>query len=145
MRKRQAGVLLGFLLFAGIAWAQDAPSSSKRLTNQDVVTMTQIGLSEDVIIAKIRAASAAGADSIGFDTSVDGLKALKAANVSDAVIKVMINPMSAPPPTIVAAPTPMTIDPNLPPPEVGVYWKDGPNFVLIPGQAAYEISTGTRP
>ena len=82
--------LLGFLL-ASSAWGQEM---AKRLTNQDIITMVSMGLSDDVIIAKIRSVS--GADGLKFDTSVDGLKALKAAKVSDAVIKVRINP--APPP-----------------------------------------------
>src|ERR1700690_3088762 len=83
------------------ALAQDA---AKRLTNQDVIDMAALGLSDDLIIAKIRSLS--GADAMKFDTTIDGLKALKAANVSDAVIKVMINP--APPPApIVAATQPM--------------------------------------
>ncbi len=75
-------------LVARPAFPQDAPA--KRLTNQDIIEMTSLNLSDDVIIAKIR--SATGADASRFDTTVDGLKALKAANVSDAVIKVMINP-----------------------------------------------------
>jgi hypothetical protein len=116
----------------------------KRLTNQDVISMTQLGLSEDVIIAKVRAASAVGADAISFDTSVDGLKALKAANVTDGVIKVMINPAPPPPTIVTATSTPMTIDPNLPPPEVGVYWKDGANFILIPGQAVTNAKVGGK-
>src|SRR5271170_4282907 len=66
---------------------------NKRLTNQSIIEMVSLGLSDDVIIAKIR--SMTDADAFKFDTSVDGLKALKAGNVSDAVIKVMINP--APP------------------------------------------------
>jgi hypothetical protein len=104
--------------------------------------MVQMGLSEDIIITKIRTANAKAAESVSFDTSVEGLKALKAANVPDSVIKVMINP-APPPPTVVAA-TPMTIDPNLPPPEVGVYWKDGPNFVMIQGQALTNAKAGGR-
>jgi len=141
--KRFEGILiLSFLLVTFSVRAQDAATTPKRMTNQDVISMTEAGLSEDVIIAKLRAASASGADATSFDTSVDGLKALKAANVSDAVIKVMINP--APAPTIVAAAAPMTIDPNLPPPEVGVYWKDGANFVLIPGQAITNAKVGGR-
>jgi hypothetical protein len=103
--------------------------------------MTSLGLSDDVIIAKIR--SATGADASRFDTTVDGLKALKAANVSDAVIKVMINPALAPPPVVTTA-TPMTLDPNFPPPEVGVYWKDGPTFVLIEGAAISRMKAGGR-
>lgn len=115
----------------------------KRLTNQDIIAMVKLGLSDDVIIAKIRATGSAGADAAAFDTSVDGLKALKDGNVSDAVIKVMINP--APPPApVVAAVAPMTMDPNLPPPEVGVYWKDGPTFVLIQGRALDQTKVGGR-
>lgn len=120
-----------------------AQEPAKRLTNQDVVAMVKLGLSDDVIIAKIRATASAGEGASAFDTSVDGLKALKDGNVSDAVIKVMINP--APPPApVVAAVAPMTIDPNFPPPEVGVYWKDGPTFVLIQGRALDQTKVGGR-
>ncbi len=130
---------------ACILWASPARSQepAKRFSNQDVISMAQLGLSDDVIIAKIRTVSAAGAGATAFDTSVDGLKALKDANVSDAVIKVMINP--APPPApIVAAATPMSLDPNLPPPEVGVYWKDGSSFILLQGRAVDEMKTGGK-
>jgi len=105
--------------------------------------MVKLGLTEDVIIAKIRAMSAAGGDAVSFDTGVEGLKALKAAEVPDSVIKVMINPTQQPA-TIVTASTPMTIDPNLPPPEVGVYWKDRANFVLIQGQALTNTKAGGK-
>lgn len=131
-------VILLVLVLGSPAWSQDA---GKRLTNQDVIEMTGLGLSDEVIIAKIRSAN--GADASKFDTSVDGLKSLKAANVSDAVIKVMINPAPAPAP-IVAAVTPMTVDPNFPPPEVGVYWKDGPTFVFIEGAAISRTKAGGR-
>jgi hypothetical protein len=131
-------VMLLVALTASAAWPQEP---AKRLTNQDVIEMASLGLSDEVIIAKIR--SETGADAVRFDTSVDGLKALKAANVSDAVIKVMINP--APPPApVVAAVTPMTVDPNFPPPEVGVYWKDGPTFVFIEGAAISRTKAGGR-
>jgi hypothetical protein len=118
MRILRPLALVLIALVARPAFPQDA---AKRLTNQDIIEMTNLNLSDDVIIAKIR--SATGADASKFDTSVDGLKALKAANVSDAVIKVMINPTPPPPPVVTTA-APMTLDPNFPPPEVGVYWKD---------------------
>ena len=60
---------------------------SKRMTNQDVIDMVSLGLPDDVIIEKIQ--TVAGTD---FDTSVPGLRALKAGRVSDSVIRVMINP-----------------------------------------------------
>jgi hypothetical protein len=135
---------LAALLISSAARAQDGMATHKRFTNQDVIAMAQLGLSEDVIIAKIRTASAASADAVSFDTSVDGLRALKAAKVPDSVIKVMINP-APPPATIVAASTtPMTLDPNLPPPEVGIYWKDGANFVMIQGQAVTNMKAGGK-
>jgi len=130
-------VLFCFVLSA-LAFTQEL---SKRLTNQDVIDMTALGLSDDVIIAKIRSLS--GADGLKFDTSVEGLKALKAGKVSDAVIKVMVNPTPPPAPVVVAA-TAISNDPNLPPPEVGVYWKDGQNFVLIQGMTLTQAKVGGR-
>jgi hypothetical protein len=129
------------MLIACLACAASAQEPAKRLTNPDIIEMTAAGISDEIIIAKIR--SATGADATKFDTSLDGLKSLKAANVSDAVIRVMINP--APPPApIVAATTPMTVDPNFPPPEVGVYWKDGPTFVFIEGAVISRTKAGGR-
>ena len=144
-RIAMAGLIV--LLFCASATypaeGQDASSLRKRFTNQDVIDMAKLGLSEDVIIAKIRAASDAAPDAVSFDTSVEGLKALKAANVPDAVIKVMINP-APPPAAIVAGANPMTIDPSLPPPEVGVYWRDGPKFVLVQGQTVTNAKAGGK-
>jgi hypothetical protein len=103
--------------------------------------MVSLGLSEDVIIAKIHSASAG--DNLKFDTSVTALKELKAANVPDSVIKVMINPIPPQAPVVMAA-TAVSNDPNLPPPEVGVYWKNGNAFVLIPGQAISQSKVGGK-
>jgi hypothetical protein len=137
---------VGLVLCFGLActvFGQDSGAAHKRFTNEDVISMVKLGLTDDVIIAKIRAMSAAGADSISFDTGVEGLKTLKASSVPDSVIKVMINPSPATA-TVVAASTPMTIDPNLPPPEVGVYWKDRANFVLLQGQALTNTKAGGK-
>jgi len=59
----------------------------KPLSNDDVIGMVSLGLSDDVIIEKIRSAP-----TTTFDTTVDGLRALKGAKVSDAVMRAMINP-----------------------------------------------------
>ncbi|HVO56990.1 MAG TPA: hypothetical protein VMT51_04755, partial [Dongiaceae bacterium] len=133
-----------FFLFVAVACGQEADNAHKRLTNHDVIELSKLGLSDEVIIEKIRAASAAGGNSLSFDTSVEGLKGLKEAGVSDAVIKAMINPVAAPAPTVVAGAMPMTLDPNLPPPEVGVYWKDGTKFVRVDGQAVTNTKAGGR-
>jgi hypothetical protein len=126
------------LLLASTTWSQQL---GKRITNKDVIDMTGLGLSDDVIIAKIRSANAGG--TLQFDTSVDGLKELKTAKVSDEVIKVMINPTPAAAPVVVAA-TPITNDPNLPPPEVGVYWKNGNAFTRVEGQAISQAKVGGK-
>jgi hypothetical protein len=138
--KRSTSLLAAlFLLLASTtAWSQQL---NKRITNQDVIDMAGLGLSDDVIIAKIRGASAGG--TLQFDTSVDGLKALKAGKVSDEVIKVMINPAPPAAPVVVAA-TPISNDPNLPPPEVGVYWKNGNAFIFVEGQAISQAKVGGK-
>jgi hypothetical protein len=127
-----------FLLLVSVTWSQPL---GKRITNKDVIDMTTLGLSDDVIIAKIRSASGGG--TLQFDTSVDGLKELKVAKVSDEVIKVMINPAPPAAPVVVAA-TPITNDPNLPPPEVGVYWKNANAFNRIEGQAISQAKVGGK-
>jgi hypothetical protein len=94
---------------------QSAPSSSvvpSAMTNTDVIALVSAGLSDDLVIAKIHAANATD-----FDTSVDGLKSLKAANVSNAVIQAMIQPAPVP----AAAPAAANPDdPNSPHP-MGLY------------------------
>jgi len=139
-----AAVLLFVFLFVFLAFADDGSGVRRRLTNQDVIAMVSSGISEDVILTKIRATSAVGSTATNFDTSVEGLRALKAANVPDTVIKAMIDPAPAAAPTVVAVAAPTSLGPNLPPPEVGVYWKDGSNFVLIQGQAISQSKVGWK-
>jgi len=142
-RWTESFVLILGLLLVGHASAQDRPSLHNRLTNQDVISMVQLELSDDVIIAKIRAAAAKGADAVSFDTSADGLRALKAANVPDTVIKAMINPIPATS-VVFAGAGAISTDPNLPPPEVGVYWKDGAKFILIQSRTLTQAKVGGR-
>ena len=138
MRRQIVLAMILFLLLSSTTWSQQL---SKRITNQDVIDMAGLGLSDDVIIAKIRSVSAGGA--LQFDTSVTGLKELKAAKVSNDVIKVMINPAPPAGPVVVAA-APMSNDPNLPPPEVGVYWKNGFAFSRIEGQVISQTKVGGK-
>ena len=143
MRRLAWFAMLSVMVLVSLAYAQDNSAAHRRLTNQDIISMVQLGLSEDVITAKIREVGASDPGALSFDTSVDGLRALKEAKVPDSVMKVMINP-GATPAAVVAVAAPMTIDPNLPPPEVGVYWKDGAQFVLIHGQALTNMKAGGR-
>ena len=82
---RQAITVLFVISLMTVAvWSQDQP---KPLSNDDVIQMVSLGLSDDVIIEKIQSVS-----STNFDICVEGLKALKAAGVKDPVLKAMINP-----------------------------------------------------
>jgi hypothetical protein len=138
MKRRTFLFAVLFLLILPATWSQQL---GKRITNKDVLDMVGLGLSDDIIITKIRSAAAGG--TLQFDTSVDSLKELKAAKVSDEVIKVMINPAPSAAPVVVAA-TPISNDPTLPPPEVGVYWKNSNAFVLIEGQAISQAKVGGK-
>lgn len=88
---------------------------SKKMSNQDVIDMVSLGLSDDVVIDKIHSAG-----DTDFNTSVDGLKALKAAKVSDAVIRAMINPHPAPVVSTAPAVPPATNASGIPE-DAGVY------------------------
>jgi hypothetical protein len=138
-----ACLMIVLLVPALAARSQDSELAHKRFTNDDIVSMVQMGLSEEVITAKIRAMNAADPGSLRFDTSVQALQALKTASVPDGVMRVMINPV--PPATLIAqGVAPMTLDPNLPPPEVGVYWRDESRFVLIDGQVLSNTKIGGK-
>jgi hypothetical protein len=71
------------------AAAKKAKAGPAAMTNQDVIRLVKAGLSEELIIAKISKSKTK------FDTSVDGLVALKQAGVSDRLIAVMVNPPTA--------------------------------------------------
>jgi len=82
--RRFISAIFAVCLSLTVARSQTQP---KPLSNDDVIQMVSMGLADDVIIEKIHSAT-----KTDFDTSIDGLKSLKAANVSDALLKAMINP-----------------------------------------------------
>jgi TPR repeat protein len=84
------GLTTCLFVFALSFSAAASQTQSKPLSNADVIQMVSLGLSDDVIVEKIRSVAATN-----FDTSVAGLKSLKAAKVGDAVLKAMINPHGA--------------------------------------------------
>ncbi len=89
------------------------------MTNADVIALASAGLGDDIIVTKIHAAPATS-----FDTSVEGLKALKSAGVSSTVIRVMIDPsapLAAPASAVTAAAS--VADPDSPesPHSPGIY------------------------
>jgi hypothetical protein len=87
MRPWHPRLLVISLLLALSATAQIQPT----LSNNDVIRMVSQGFSDDAIIEKFHTVTATN-----FDTSVTALKVLKAAKVSDAVLKVMINSHGSP-------------------------------------------------
>jgi S1-C subfamily serine protease len=61
------------------------------MTNQDILDLVAAGISEDLIMEKIKTAATKN-----FDTSITGIKSLKAGGASDAMIKAMMQPSSSP-------------------------------------------------
>lgn len=90
-------VLAILVLGYGQSLAQDV------LTNDDIVKLVKGGLPEAVIIQKIRTSERK------FDTSADGLIALKGAGVPDKVIEAMVAPAAG----TAAAPAPPTDAPAI--------------------------------
>jgi hypothetical protein len=140
--KRLMIVTAMMCLLVSLVYAQELTT---RMGNKEIIEMVGLGLSEDVIIEKIRTAP-----EVKFETDLEALKALKEAKVPDAIIKQMINPKAAP--AVAAAPAAAVVnaaakevvDPNLPPKEVGVYWKNGAEFVYIEGQNVSQAQIGGR-
>ncbi len=114
--------ILLILLAATLVTA--APASAQQgLTNADIIKMQSAGLSENIILASVNEQPAA------YDTSTDGLLALKKAGVSDAVVAAMISRNAAMKSGVAnPAGTNMTAPPPAGPPpgvdEVGVYYQD---------------------
>lgn len=102
------------------------------LTNASVIELSQLGLSEAVITEKIRQSECR------FDTSLNGLKQLKAAKVSDSVIAQMMNPSAkpAPPPTATLTPPPAP-KPDPPTATSGLADSEGHPIPLPPDKGAY--------
>ncbi len=94
-----------------------AAAPAKGLTVDDVIKLSQAGLSDNVIIGKIKKNGQA------FDLSPDQLLQLKTARVNDKVIEVMMDPSKADAmltPAPAAATSGASADPAMPN-EVGVY------------------------
>ncbi len=91
-------------------------SAQQTLNNEGVIKMVKAGLSEDVVAAAVTSTPGS------YDTSADGLVALKAAGVGDKIVSAILAKVAAPAtPAVAAAPAsgrPAGID------DIGVYYKD---------------------
>lgn len=65
---------------------------AETLNNDSVIQLHKLGLGDSTVIQKIKASTCT------FDTSVDGLKALKDAGISDEIIQTMLLVMTPPTP-----------------------------------------------
>lgn len=151
--------------------ATAAAPKAEGLTVDGVIAMAQAGLSDDIIIARLRKEDKA------FDLSTDDMIRLKKANLSDGVIKVMLDPKAeVQPPATVPPPSPAPVvvqtqlipgvatpsgatpaagsaasgDPNDPmvPHDSGIYLftkdSDGSTKLIVLERAAYQgAKTGT--
>jgi hypothetical protein len=109
-----------------------APAAPKPLTNDDIVTMVQAGIPQDVVIEKIKTAKTA------FDTSTAALVALKKAGVGGDIIRLMVNPAAESKPASAVspwvnsnAPAPCQVPPGGQPPWLSgsspAMWYSGPD------------------
>lgn len=90
MNHKVLGAMLVTLLLALVAGAQ--VNAQEPLRNEDVVKLTQAGLSEELVIAKINQAP-----TVEFDLEVEAIVKLKDDGVSEKVIQAMLERSSASP------------------------------------------------
>ncbi len=106
MRKNIFAIAL--LAICSVVTAQQA------LNNEAIIKLVKAGLSDDLIVSTINAQPGS------YDTSTDGIIALKTANISDKVVAAIVAKAAAPAPAARAAsspasaPTPAADDPDDP-------------------------------
>lgn len=116
LKNRSTMTAIAVLLLLGASLAQEA------LTNDAVIGMVSAGLSDDIIIAKIKSAKT------NFDLSTPALAKLSESKVSSSVIKVMIDPKAGEPAALAtpvaaaaAVPEPSNPDDPIAPHDPGIY------------------------
>jgi hypothetical protein len=110
-------VLCAMMAVASLLPAGGQELSKRKLTNQVILDMASLGLGDEVILEKIRTAP-----ETDFATDLESLKSLKAAHISDPVIRAMINPKAATAASAPSAAAPAPANPDLPD-DVGLYIK----------------------
>ena len=91
MKRHVCAFLIAVMALNIIAMAQTAPPEPAPLTNEDVIMLLANGFSPEVVIEKINTSRS------DFDTSLDGMAALKKAKVPDSVILAMLHVNGRPP------------------------------------------------
>jgi hypothetical protein len=96
-------VLFTLPLFAQVTTTRKTPTPVKHVTTDDVIGMAAAGLSDDLIIARLRKEDRA------FDLSPDDMIRLKKAKIGDTVLKVMMDPKAEVSPSAPQTPQPVVI------------------------------------
>ncbi len=131
MSSQRIALVFTLCLLAFPIAAQDA----KPLENQDVIRLTRAGLSEDLIIAKIKSSPT------NFDTSTDGIMQLKQAGVKDRVLAIMLDGVGKPATTAVSVSNSDAASPKKYPEELGAFVNQDGKWNALPTEKA-EWKTG---
>jgi hypothetical protein len=131
-------ITLGLALVALTLLAATSLTAQEVLTNDSLIALKKAGMSDSIIISKIRSSQTK------FDTSTNGLIGLKKAGFSDQVIEAVVNAGSAAP----AAPA--TAAPAAPAPAAApaaaregiVHLLAGKSVEMVPANASLEFSSG---
>ena len=130
-------ITLALALTALTLLAATSLTAQEVLTNESLVAMKKAGLSDAIIVSKIRSSQTK------FDTSTKGLIGLKNAGFSDQVIEAVVNAGSGAPAS--AAPAAATPTPAAAPAaarEGIMVLVGGKSVELVPANASMEFSTG---
>ena len=133
-------IALFFVLLCSLT-ANAQESSVKQVTANDVIAMKQAGLSDDLVITKIRVSNKPA------DLSTDDLINLKKQNISDAVIKALMDPGTAPAQPAASAPGAaianrlLNVNPSGATPEAGSSALGNPDDPMTPHDSGIYISS----
>jgi hypothetical protein len=120
---------------------QPSPAGVQQVSARDVIAMKQVGLSDDIVIAKIRQ------HNMPSNLSTDDMIELKKQNVSDAVMKALMDPKAEPSassPVVVQNPgldRVLNVNPSGATPGVGQSAVGDPNDPLTPHDSGIYLFT----
>lgn len=132
---RLAGVILSAAI---LCIGQETPKVREALSVADVIRLAKTGVSEEVIVARIKKNGKA------FDLSADEISEVKREGLSDSILKYLIDPSlpyTPPPPPAPPAPgAPAPAPPAAPPPPIKKYAADKFAEDVPPEPGAYLLS-----
>ena len=133
---RSVRLTLVLALAALTLFAATSLTAQEVLTNDSLIALKKAGLSDSVIISKIRSSQTK------FDTSTNGLVNLKKAGFSDPVIEAVVNAGSPAPPAAAAPAAPAPAAAPAAAREGIMQLIGGKSVELAPANASVEFNTG---